>query len=283
LPLATCHLKPVTGDVPTIAKFCATRFHNRNMKIMSNSCAHHTSKPEEDDDKLNTIVNYPSPRQQLPQLATSSSSSSWTYSYWKEQLDTFEDAQRMDRLAKCLQLDQVLKDCRQRQRNGSSNHWPTEGDPLESISPGLRTMKYFGWRGILKSKAAPGQSSDEATAISITEEDDDDDARIMIQKIVRQSCSREQHAVWACRAVATGCGKELASLKRCFEQQPHSYDVLAVPHTGYDTRWHDSPTHTIPCFQVQQLLGSCVTLSGQRLLRRKQQREAAAESSASNS
>jgi hypothetical protein len=152
---------------------------------------------------------------------------------------------------------------------------------LESISPGLRTMKYFGWRGILASQAsAPGQSIDQTIAIAV--DNNDNDTRTMIHNEIRQSCSREQHAVWACRSVATGCGKELASLKKCFEQLDHTYDVLLVPHTGYDTKRNYYPNHKIPCFQEQQLLGSCVTSNAQQLLRRKQQREAAAQNASPN-
>jgi hypothetical protein len=238
----------------------------------------------ESDSKLNTKLHGSSPRHQLsrrPFATSSSSSSSWSYSSLKEQLDTFQDAQRLERLARCLQLDQLLKDCRQRHRKESDVHSPSELDPLESISPGLRTMKYFGWRGILVSNPELGQSSDETTAATIAV-DDDDDIRAMIHNRIRHSCSREQHAVWACRAVATGCGKELASLKKCFEQQLHSYDILTAPHTGYETKLNNYPTHKIPCFQAQQLLGSCVTSNAQLLLRRKQQRESAPENSSPN-
>jgi hypothetical protein len=33
----------------------------------------------------------------------------------------------------------------------------------------------------------------------------------------RETCAREEHALWACRAVATACGPDLVAVKKCFD------------------------------------------------------------------
>ncbi|KAG7343719.1 hypothetical protein IV203_021727 [Nitzschia inconspicua] len=236
--------------------------------------------------------------------SSSASSSSWSVASLQEQWNTFQDSQRLERLASCLELDQLLKECRKQQisSNGKNNNNNNTNlvqttDPLESISPGLRTMKYFGWRGIL-SQLRPQQSmvakediNPTATGSIIQEQDDDSHDRDhhreldAIHRQIQSSCSREQHAVWACRAVATGCGKELASLKRCFEEQHHAYDVLTVPRTNYEGSSNTegkSDRRTIPCFEEQQVMGSCVTTNALQLLERKQQREGRKKESSSS-
>jgi hypothetical protein len=240
-----------------------------------------------------------------PQSAplASSSTPAWSYSSLKEQWGTFQDAQRLERLAVCLQLDQLLKECRQRRGRQSRSHGnshstassPHARDSIESITPGLRTMKYYGWRGILKStekEEKEGTTSSEMNAESsnndtVTASDSDSGQLSAIHQQIQSSCSREQHAVWACRAVATGCGKELASLKKCFEEDHHVYDILTVPHTGYENYNNSSSNNNnnntkqpvIPCWKAQNILGSCVTANAKQLLERKQQREADAATS----
>jgi hypothetical protein len=154
-----------------------------------------------------------------------------------------------------------------------------KNDPLEAISPGLRTMKYYGWRGILtnlsSSSASNGHAED--TEDQMQQEQPKDDNTTFHKALhdqIQNSCSREQHAVWACRAVATGCGKELAHLKKCFEEEhPNEQEmILVVPHTGYDTSAREVNNH-IPCLQAQQTLGACVTANAKSLLERKQRRE----------
>jgi hypothetical protein len=197
-----------------------------------------------------------------------SSSDSWTSwaTSWKDKLIEFQDEQQMERLRTCLQLDEILKQCRSKAvekksttRQDGEDHTPS--DPIESISPGLRTMKYYGWRGILKNES-----------IDTT-----------IQKDVQSSCSREQHAVWACRAVATGCGHELSTLKVCFENHDNEYNILTTPITGYEggsINTSSKPSRpVVPCEDAQRSLGKCVTANAKLLLERKQAREKQAKTS----
>ncbi|OEU23320.1 hypothetical protein FRACYDRAFT_233491 [Fragilariopsis cylindrus CCMP1102] len=213
------------------------------------------------------------------QNATSSSStSSWFGSLLslKQQWEEFDDGQRINRLKACQILDEILNNCQQKQiaqqqqqQNPSQQQQQSSqqqqnddvDDPIESVSIGLRNMKYFGWRGILSSKksADTDTDTDEITKIQdengnsnastngneITNNDEHEKNQLLFHSKIRQSCSREQHAVWACRSVSTGCGKDLSQLKRCFEdidtdtdteieKLPPHYRILTAPYTNYE-------------------------------------------------
>ena len=210
------------------------------------------------------------------QNATSSSStSSWFEPLLslKQQWEEFDDGQRIIRLKSCQILDEILNNCQQKQiaqqqqnisqlqQQQSSQQQQNNDvdDPIESVSIGLRNMKYFGWRGILSSKKEADTDTDEITKIQdengnsnasnngneITNNDEHEKNQLLFHSKIRQSCSREQHAVWACRSVSTGCGKDLSLLKRCFEdidtdtdteieKLPPQYRILTTPYTNYE-------------------------------------------------
>ena len=209
-------------------------------------------------------------------VSTSSTSSSSTSSWFepllslKQQWEEFDDGQRINRLKACQILDEILYNCQQKQiaqqqQNPSQQQQQSSqqqqndddvDDPIESVSIGLRNMKYFGWRGILSSKKAV-TDTDEITKIQdengnsnasnnsneIKNNDEHEKNQLLFHSKIRQSCSREQHAVWACRSVSTGCGKDLSLLKRCFEdidtdteieKLPPHYRILTAPYTNYE-------------------------------------------------
>jgi len=157
-------------------------------------------------------------------------------------------------------------------------------------------MKYFGWRGILQSTASLEEEMNNDSDSSGVQ-NDKPDLSVFHPKI-KSSCAREEHAVWACRAIATGCGKDLGELKKCFEsihdgshenpersqQLPPHVHVLTAPYTNYqgivekvgsssNTDAAHKMKQQIPCHEIQQRLGSCVSENGRQLLERKQQRE----------
>ncbi|OEU10306.1 hypothetical protein FRACYDRAFT_263843 [Fragilariopsis cylindrus CCMP1102] len=207
--------------------------------------------------------------------SVSTSSTSWFEPLLslKQQWEEFDDGQRINRLKACQILDEILNNCQQQQiaqqqQNPSQQQQQSSqqqqqqnddvDDPIESVSIGLRNMKYFGWRGILSSKKAGtdtdtdeiakiqdenGNSNASNNGNEITNNDEHEKNRLVFHSKIRQSCSREQHAVWACRSVSTGCGKDLSLLKRCFEdididteteQLPPQYRILTTPYTNYE-------------------------------------------------
>mmetsp|Transcript_15107 Transcript_15107/g.38064 ORF Transcript_15107/g.38064 Transcript_15107/m.38064 type:complete len:249 (+) Transcript_15107:180-926(+) len=226
---------------------------------------------------------------------TSSSGSSWSSwfvspSVLKERFQEFDDQQRIDRLSECRKLDKILHECRKRNQPGKPKSRYTKksdkNDPIESVSIGVRNMKYFGWRGILKppsNQSANDEASDADGGKAKPTAPDGPDLSVFHPQI-RSSCAREEHAVWACRAIATGCGKDLSELKKCFEEideqdanYPPHVRVLTSSYTNYqgivEKIGSEAIKEQIPCHEIQWRLGSCVTESGKQLLERKQQRE----------
>ena len=238
----------------------------------SSSSSSLSSNDKEEEQNNNTASSASTPSTS----SSSSASSSWFEPILslKQQWEEFDDGQRINRLKACQILDEILNNCQQKQiaqqqQNPSQQQQQSSqqqqqqnddvDDPIESVSIGLRNMKYFGWRGILSSKKEADTDTDEITKIQdengnsnasnngneITNNDEHEKNQLLFHSKIRQSCSREQHAVWACRSVSTGCGKDLSLLKRCFEdidtdtdteieKLPPQYRILTTPYTNYE-------------------------------------------------
>jgi hypothetical protein len=205
---------------------------------------------------------------------------------WWSWFSNLQDDQRIERLQRCQEIQNVLLQCQQQQQQqqqrqqrqktiittSTNSIESPQYDPLsiESFSGGIRTMKYFGWRGILQQPQQPHEDDDPSQQQKQLE------GRIpeRVHNAIVHSCSREQHALWACRAVAVGCGKELGSLKAGFDSMG-PWNVLFQPRTAYDEKStpDDDKSHPIPCAELQSSLGTCVRRGADALLERTQTRD----------
>jgi hypothetical protein len=135
-------------------------------------------------------------------------------------------------------------------------------------------MKYYGWRGILLDDNTDSETEQSKSSAAT---DDDSvvtmDRKNEIRERIQSTCSREEHSVWACRAVATGCGKELGALKACFDKEG-PFDVLTAPLAGYELKQQDDQRKVVilPCHDLQAALGNCVNVNGQELYQRRKQK-----------
>jgi len=109
-----------------------------------------------------------------------------------------------------------------------NNHHHQQQYQLEDFPMGLRLVRYFQWRNI------------EA-----------------------QNCVREEHAVWACRAVGLGCGTELVDLRDCFRE--NADDVLEAP-PAYWTKSNNESNAV--CGQFQHAIAQCVHREATELAKR---------------
>lgn len=107
---------------------------------------------------------------------------------------------------------------------------------LEEVPMGIRSVRYFHWR----------------------------------DNIVEDSCVREEHALWACRATAVKCGGELVKLRDCFEELSPER-VLEGRHTAYE-KSHEKGHLDIPCQTLQKNLGDCIIKHTQELHERLKKR-----------
>ena len=126
--------------------------------------------------------------------------------------------------------------------DGCRKNGKSSSEKLEERGLALRNIKYFDWRGIAKKHPE-----------------------------IENLCSREEHLVWASRAVAIGCGRELGALKTCFENEG-AYKVLMTPTTAYE-EGQVQKRMVIPCHERQQKLGNCVSIGANELYERRKRRQ----------
>jgi hypothetical protein len=131
---------------------------------------------------------------------------------------------------------------------------------LEDVPAGIRMVRYFDWRDVPD-----------------------------------PHCQREAHAVWACRAVALKCGKELIQVRDCFRNYGamssgssgdhinNNNKTAILNHRTGSAAYEPSDAVAVrgaadadatsdismnPCAKVQQILGRCVSANAHALLER---------------
>mmetsp|Transcript_23124 Transcript_23124/g.68209 ORF Transcript_23124/g.68209 Transcript_23124/m.68209 type:complete len:182 (-) Transcript_23124:377-922(-) len=91
-------------------------------------------------------------------------------------------------------------------------------------------------------------------------------------------CSRESHAVWACRGLALGCGRHLMELKECFGAgaDVEAERRLAMEQKAEGKTYDEAAlTARAPdCKGIQEELAGCVERRGGLLERRVRKRQA---------
>jgi hypothetical protein len=187
----------------------------------------------------------------------------------KDQLIDIVDEQRIERLQHCRIIEDVYNECRRfnklvkQQQQLQLQPSPDTATTLkrtmhlEDFPPGIRILKYYDWRNM---------------------HDYD------------HKCSREKHAVWACRAGALQCGAHLVQLRNCFNSavtpppgvvDPISMNnkdygaVLNVASTAYEPsklKQSNSNADTIPCREFQENMGLCIATNATALAEREMRR-----------
>jgi hypothetical protein len=132
---------------------------------------------------------------------------------------------------------------------------------LEDFPPGIRIVRYYDWRNV---------------------HDFD------------HTCSREKHAIWACRAGALRCGAELVELRNCFNTAqippPGTVDPISSKNYGAilntsATAYEPKPQNLnkdIPCREFQEKLGSCIATNAAALAEREMNRSKQANDNTSS-
>ena len=216
--------------------------------------------------------------QTAPSSSSSSSSSIWSRDYWTGLMDQ----QRLERLRQCYALNAILKACEhdhhrhtkhqhtKKEKTGSSKdtHQKEGGIPkLDEVGGGIRMLHYYGWRQTQQHMMQQQQHSNSKNSTPA--------AAAAAATIVHQpGCIPERHAVWACRAIALGCGKELNVMKTCFDD--HTAEVLSERKTAYEQADkkddHNSNSNkrprAIPCADFQKAVGKCIQESTTGLTQR---------------
>ena len=229
--------------------------------VAMTSSSRSTDKPQEQND---TSIEGISSSTMAENERASSNPLSSIFSSVKDQLIDIVDEQRMERLKHCRAIENVYNECRrfnklikqQQQQSTSSETATTTASTvkrtmhLEDIPPGIRILKYYDWRNV---------------------HDFD------------HKCSREKHAVWACRAGALQCGADLVKLRNCFNaavippagvtdlSNKNFGAVLNVATTAYEPsklKQSNDNVFAIPCREFQEKMGLCIATNATALAER---------------
>lgn len=185
-------------------------------------------------------------------------------------LTAFADRQRAERLDGCRELETILKACQAankvQERNDEIDVNPsaTDDTALAPTKSGVRIARFFKWdsphsdqnseEGSDNNRSIIGDATaiftDELSNAPKNKSDKRDNAKRNIQ--YSKACARETHEMWACRALAMGCGQHLSELRRCWDSS------LLGNNGSSDTS----------CKGIQQNMAHCVTKHASELSER---------------
>lgn len=196
----------------------------------------------------------------------------------------FADRQRLERLESCQQLGRILEACQAAKRREEALLAGDDGQQLSKskaaeidVVPsksGARISRFFGWSSPNSSeRESAHQSTEEATTSSVFSEaassftnggaGGSSDAREDRSKVAKKKksqfskdCAIETHELWACKALALGCGGYLGDLRRCW-----SGESKAAGSDGIE--YHNEKETS--CRRIQMDMARCVNKNAAEL------------------
>ena len=169
----------------------------------------------------------------------------------------FADQQRIDRLEQCRQLERALKACQS--ANDEPGALGTTDVPDERSR--ARIARFYKWK-----ESEHPESQDAAQADPSFQSDGESHQSQTAGARSRRDCSKETHELWACRALALGCGGHVRDLRQCW-MDAQIVDAHA-PTGGEGAGLQNGTRHS--CQDVQMSLASCVNKRAAELAERVQ-------------
>ena len=182
----------------------------------------------------------------------------------------FADRQRVERLEQCGELQRIVDAC-QAAANRSTNN-DTSNDKLSSdvdipsSKSAKRISRFFKWNSVDQSSAQRQQTDTSASdvfteaASSFTNNKESERSNSQSSKTINSSrtsyskgCVIETHELWACKALAVGCGNFLSELRQCWTQQQIE-DAQRSENEGMT--YHNNNRDN--CRDIQIVMGRCV-------------------------
>ena len=183
-------------------------------------------------------------------------------------LSEFADRQRAERLASCRQLETILNACQAESRIGLKHtldaHVLTSDDTtVTTTESGIKIARFFNW-GSPHADPNNNQASDRVDAST---EDKPSDA---VKSIYSQGCHKETHELWACRALALGCGNYLSDLRRCWNENCQVKALRKSTDGSSEIIYEDNNINrgADKCQEIQQNMAKCVTKHASELAER---------------
>jgi hypothetical protein len=198
-------------------------------------------------------------------------------------LTAFADRQRLERLEQCKQLEDILLACqkanevRENDNRGSSTTAAETGSAASKSRSEARIKRFFKWNESQETNGSNDANNTSSNVFSDAtasiygdggEESSEDKQvrnRLNTNTSPRYSkdCIKETHEMWACRALALGCGNHLSNLKQCWS------DASSVQqNTGEITFKDGDSASDASCRGIQQQMARCVTKNAVELEQR---------------
>lgn len=182
----------------------------------------------------------------------------------------FADQQRAERLASCRQLETILNACHAESNSGRIIGDDSDGGALTSdntadaeIRSGTKIARFFRWD---KPKEVV-QSSSEAGGISENNTTTEEIANGLKTKY-SQGCHKETHELWACRALALGCGGHLKDLRQVWNEENLVTAQNDSETSSSEITYEDRKSCEDKAREIQQKMAKCVTNNASELAER---------------
>ncbi|KAL7518423.1 hypothetical protein ACHAWX_005141 [Stephanocyclus meneghinianus] len=192
-------------------------------------------------------------------------------------LSAFADQQRAERLASCRELERMLNSCQAeskiRAANPDADALPSEDVMVATTRSGIRIARFFRWN----SPHADHNSGDSSDIVGGIVKNSNGTERLGhnnyggVGSNYSHGCHKETHELWACRALALGCGSYLSDLRRCWDEnaQIHARNNSPADDSSeieYEDR--GGSFRADACREIQQHMAKCVTKNATELAER---------------
>ncbi|KAL3777241.1 hypothetical protein HJC23_013222 [Cyclotella cryptica] len=192
-------------------------------------------------------------------------------------LSAFADQQRAERLASCRQLESILNSCQAELKNEAADFNAdtlTSGDvTVATTRSGIRIARFFRWN----LPHADHNKSDSSEIVGGTIKNADGTERLghdnygNVKSNFSHGCHKETHELWACRALALGCGNYLSDLRRCWDETSQIHARNNSPTNQNSASENDDVRRNRradACREIQQNMAKCVTKNASELAER---------------
>ena len=205
-------------------------------------------------------------------------------------LTAFADRQRMDRIEQCKELERILSACRSAKHvrdaaRGAGEEIKDAPDNMAGDIPtsrsGAKIARFFKWddppgtddERNNDQTAERGVLDQAVTSLYDNGSGDDEGKKGKQHSVSRprfsEDCAIETHELWACRALAVGCGNHLADLRRCWSDR-HSASTVKMRDGG--VYFYEGTKEEKSCRDIQMSMARCVNRHTEELNERERVR-----------
>lgn len=182
-------------------------------------------------------------------------------------LSSFADQQRAERLASCRHLETVLNACHAESKNESSQN-SLEGARSDGYEDDVmrkqKMSRFFRWdRPSVNQDVEDGEN---------TNNNEGDANKSAVTSKYSQGCHKETHELWACRALALGCGGHLRDLRLVTNEAQELAIQREMSDESGEITYEDRKSSDDKAKEIQQMMVKCITKNATELSERMEAR-----------